>query len=150
MSADVHAQVRDLVRACVQEETASIQRKSAKSASQSGGVTCPSGDIVGFPPRARKHNRDDRITIHAGNGRMICPGTVPSLSDVSDNGGGHDNYEFSQDRSSVSVKIYCRGASPGNGRRWFNATLNARTCLRITEEILLDVTLTCAERLSER
>lgn len=139
---------RQLIRQCVEVTTSEQQIASASTVESSGGVTCPSGDVVGFPPRERKHNRNGTITVPMGGGRIVCPGTVPQLVNVSDNGGSSGNFQFATDGTSVSVPISCRGAGVGQGRRWFNATLQARSCVRITEDMILDATLECAEKLN--
>ena len=149
-SHDTHAQSerRQLIRQCVEITTSEQQISSAITVENSGGVTCPPGDIVGFPPRERKHNRSGSISVQMGSGRVVCPGTVPELTNVSDNGGHRGNYQFATDGTSVSLQISCSGAGVGQGRRWFNATLRARSCVRITEDMILDATLACAEKLN--
>ena len=136
---------RDLVRKCVSQTTSDLQAQSARNVVASGGVTCPQGDVVGFPPRTRTHNRSGRITVSAGSGRVICPGSIPSVTNVSDNGGSRGNFEFDSLRETVSIAISCRGSGPGGGRRWFNADLSAQSCVKITEDMILDATLTCAQ-----
>ena len=136
---------RALVRQCVSETTSRLQAESSREVIGSGGVTCPQGDIVGFPPRTRKHDRSGRIAVSAGAGRVICPGSMPEVRNVSDNGGSRGNFEFDALRENVSIAVSCRGSGPGGGRRWFNADLVAQSCVRITEDMILDATLNCAQ-----
>jgi hypothetical protein len=146
-TASSQTQRRDLVRACVEVSTAELQMASKGSERKAGGVTCPSGDIVGFPPRERRHNRSGEISVSAPPDRVICPGSVPQVTDVSDNGGSRGNVVISPNARTASVPVSCSGAGVGAGRRWFNATLVIQTCVMITEEMILDATLECAEKL---
>ncbi|MEM6757843.1 MAG: hypothetical protein AAF601_00040 [Pseudomonadota bacterium] len=146
LGADTHSK-RSLAVNCVNAATLAYQQESAREVVAKGGVTCPAGDIVGFPPKTRKHNRNSTITLAAGTGRVICPGTTPTVRNVSSNNGTRGNFEFAADRSSVSMPISCRGASPGQGRRWFNAEVVAQSCPAATEEVTLQVTRDCAAKL---
>ena len=91
----VHAQSNkeDLIKACVKDQLSSLQMSSSQVESfVSPGVTCPAADVVGFPPKERKHNRSGEIRLAMPEGRTLCPGTIPQLLNVSDNGGGHGNF----------------------------------------------------------
>ncbi|WP_417688561.1 hypothetical protein [Roseibium sp.] len=138
---------RELIAACVKVRTQEIQRESATRISSNGNVTCPAGDVVGFPPRERKHNRSARISVQAGGGRIICSHVVPEVNEKSNNGGRRGNFEFSPDNTGVSIAIACNGAGIGQGRRWYDADLVAHSCLRIDQDMILDATLECAAKL---
>ncbi len=139
---------KELIRSCVKQASQELQTNSARDVAASGGVTCPSGDIVGFPPRSRKHNRSSTISVAAGSGRLICPGTIPTIRNESSNGGSRGNFTFDANRDRVLMTVSCSGAGPGSGRRWYNADLVAKSCVKITDEIVLDLTLECAAKLN--
>jgi len=92
---------------------------------QSGSVTCPSGDIVGFPPRSRKHNRNGTITYTAPTGYVIEDKSVNSIviENVSSNNGTHGAVNINAEKTSVSVQISCSGKSVGQGRAWQNINI---------------------------
>lgn len=138
---------RELIRACVGETSQLRQSSTAQVIARSGGVTCPAADVVGFPPRERKHDRSATLVVDAGPGRVICPGTSPFVRNVSDNGGTQGNVQIDEHRTSASLFIGCSGAGLGAGRRWYNAELVAQSCSMITEDMLLDITLECAAKL---
>ncbi|MEL7092960.1 MAG: hypothetical protein AAFN94_14605 [Pseudomonadota bacterium] len=146
LSADNHSK-RSLALDCIAQAKRAYQMDNARDVVAKGGVTCPAGDIVGFPPKSRKHNRNGTITVAAGTGREICPGTTPEVRNVSTNNGSRGEFSYSSDRSTVSMPISCRGASPGQGRRWYNAELVAQSCPAITDAVELRLTRNCAVKL---
>ena len=103
---------KQLILDCVRVTLDTVQQKSANYVETTGEVTCPSADLVGFPPRERKHNRNGTISLQMENDRVVCPGSIPELGIVSDNGGGHGKFDLTNDLSSVSVPIHCFGATP--------------------------------------
>ena len=139
----------ELIKDCVKSQTTEIQNNSSLLVKKRGRVECKSAAIVGFPPRVKKYNNNGGISVEAGEGRIICLGRELELVNVSDNGGGNRNFEIPRDRRSVSVPIHCRGAGIGQGRRWYEATLQAYSCLSITDEMILDHTLECAAKLAD-
>ncbi len=132
--------------ACVTQQVRQLQRQSAQRIVASGEVVCPQGDVVGFPPRQRRHDREGRITLPAGQGRVICPGLEPALENVSSNGGGAGPFEFGPQRSTVSARIWCNGAPVGQGRRWYRADLVAQSCPEINARMQADATRICRAR----
>jgi len=138
---------KELIKQCVQQEILDFQKRSEKPVSARGDTTCPAADVVGFPPKTRKHNRSGRIVLKAGMGRVFCPWTRPTLTDVSDNGGYQGNFELNEPNSELGLSYGCNGAGVSQGRRWWKGTLAAQSCAAITQEILLDLTLNCAAKL---
>ncbi|MGC1497152.1 MAG: hypothetical protein WA790_15175 [Sulfitobacter sp.] len=139
---------KDLIRQCVQQEVLDFQKRSEKSVSARGDTTCPAGDVVGFPPKRRKHNRAGEIVLRAGSGRLFCDWTRPALKDVSDNGGYQGNFVYSKNKDEIRLSYGCNGAGVGQGRRWWKGTLTANSCASVTQELLLDLTLKCAAKLN--
>lgn len=107
----------DAIDDCVEAKQRAYEQP--KAFSKSGRVTCPSGDIVGFPPRERKHSRNVTIVYEAPTGFSIRNDSVSSIQvkSVSDNNGSVGNLSV-QSESRVSVNISCRGKGVGQGRAW--------------------------------
>lgn len=137
----------ELVRQCVRGELSQFQQTGPIRVEATGEVTCPAGDIVGFPPRFRTHDRRSTIVIKAGEGRVFCPDSVPVLEGESNNGGIRGNFTLNQQKTEISMPIGCNGAQVSQGRRWYKGTLSAYSCPMVTEEVILNLTLKCAERL---
>lgn len=91
-----------------------------KNFTQPGEVTCPAGDVVGFPPRSRKHNRSGTVTFRAPDGYKILNVGVGSvrINNISSNQGTYGQLSISQNNTVASVSISCNGKSPGQGRSW--------------------------------
>ena len=146
LAADSHSK-RSLAVDCVNQATRDYQQDSARAVVAKGGVPSPAGAIVGIPPKPRKPNRTRKIPVAAGKGRVICPGTTPTVRNESSNNGSRGNFQYASDRSSVSMPISCRGAGPGQGRRWYNAELVAQSCPAVTRAVTLRLTRDCAAKL---
>lgn len=141
-------QKAELIRQCVRGELSDFQRTGPLRVEATGEVTCPAGDIVGFPPRLRTHDRGSVIVVKAGEGRVLCPDSIPIIENESNNGGTRGNFDYNQSKTEVSMSIGCNGAQASQGRRWYKATLVATSCPMVTQEVVLNLTLRCAERLN--
>lgn len=85
-----------------------------------GGVTCPQGDIVGFPPSCRKHNRNGAISYTIPSGHKLITSSVSDESRT--NGTGRSGVK--QSGSNLTVSLSCTGhGCDGKGRRWVNSKL---------------------------
>lgn len=135
---------KDLVKACVNQKKTEFINSHTSPVSTRGGVECPAADLVGFPPRERKHDRNLDLTLSAGAGRVFCNNPEVSYAVHSDNGGGRGNHSISNDKSTLTVPIYCRGAGLTQGRRWYDVTVSAKTCPIINEDLSLNFMLECA------
>jgi hypothetical protein len=109
--------IADAIDDCVEAKQRAYEQP--KAFSKSGRVTCPPADIVGFPPRERKHNRNATIVYEAPTGFSIKNNSVSSIQvkSVSDNSGSVGNLSL-QGNSRVSVNISCSGRGVGQGRAW--------------------------------
>lgn len=146
-NANAQTTKRELVKSCVNEKKIQYINSNKSTVSGRGSVECPAADIVDFPPRERKHDRDYTITIPSGSNRVICPNPEVSYAVHSDNGGGQGNYSVSSDRGILSVPIYCRGAGLTQGRRWYDLTVSAATCPIVDDEMIFQFTLDCSSAL---
>jgi hypothetical protein len=135
---------KDLVKACVNQKKQSYINSHASTVSKRGNVVCPSADIVGIPPRERRHNRDDNITLGAGEDRVFCDNPEVSYAVHSNSDGGQRNYSISSDRATITLPIYCRGSGLTQGRGWYDVTIYARSCPKVSEDQSLNFMLECA------
>lgn len=135
---------KDLVKACVEQKKLGYMNSHVSTVHARGGVECPSADTVGFPPRERKHNRDQSLVLDAGSGRVFCGNPEVTYEVHSENGGGRGNYSMSDDRKKISLPIYCRGAGLAEGRRWYEVTIFAKSCPMISDDQSLSFLRECA------
>jgi hypothetical protein len=101
------------------------QYEAPQAFAQPAEVTCPAGDVVGFPPRIRKNDRSSVATYTAPAGHIIENKAVQSIviENVSQNDGSYGSPSISRDGASVSVPIACNGKGPGEGRSWQNIVI---------------------------
>jgi len=100
--------------------------EDAQTFERVGEITCPAGDVVGFPPRVRRNDRSSVVSFAAPPGFGIKNDSVDSISiqDVSQNNGSFGRPTISKDGTTVSVPIACNGKSPGEGRSWQNIKIS--------------------------
>jgi hypothetical protein len=96
------------------------ENEEARTFEQVGEITCPSGDVVGFPPRNRRNDRSSTISFAAPAGFAIKNDSINSVSieNVSQNNGSFGRPTITSDGSTVSVPIACNGKGVGEGRSW--------------------------------
>ena len=135
---------KDLVKACVIQKKKSYINSNSSVVSAKGRVECKSADTVGFPPRERKHDKSSNITLSAGSGRVFCSNPEVTYAVHSDNDGGRRNYSMSGDRTTITLPIFCKGAGLTQGRRWYEVTISAKSCPKVSEDQSLNFMLDCA------
>jgi hypothetical protein len=88
-----------------------------------GEVTCPPGDIVGFPPRCRTDDRSGSVNYEAPAGHRIVAASVAETSRTSRT--GVNGFRF--DSRTASVGLSCNGhGCGGEGRVWVNVLLKGK------------------------
>lgn len=135
----VHA---DAIDDCIEGKQRLFE--SPKAFSKSANVTCPSGDIVGFPPRSRKHDRNGTLVYEAPSGFVIQNTGVNSIKivNVSANNGFIGSLNLETERR-VSLPFGCRGKSPGQGRAWQEVRIEGKIIRSATTDQLKDWVLEC-------
>jgi len=136
------------VDACVQRKIAAVEQR--QPISNRGGVTCGSADVVGFPPRERKHDASGQICLTAPEGRALVNERVTSITvDVLSNNGGEHGNVIAKDEKQACVHISCRGAGLGQGRRWIEISLRGETKASISQPALIEMAVSCAQNPSQ-
>jgi hypothetical protein len=140
---------KELVRRCVESRVAEYRQSGAITVSAKGRVECPAASVSGFPPKVKKHDRSGAIVATAGEGRVICPDiSPPRIVNVSDNDGWHRDFVYNDAKTQVTLPIGCRGSGLSQGRGWFGAEVQVSSCPIVSERVILDFTLICAEALT--
>ncbi|MGY3236652.1 hypothetical protein ACVMAJ_003542 [Bradyrhizobium sp. USDA 4448] len=100
--------------------------ESPQQFSQEGEITCPAGDVVGFPPRIRRDNRSGAVTYTAPAGMIIQNRSLDAIAvdNISQNNGRFGQPTISADNRTVTVPIACDGKGPGEGRAWQNIRIS--------------------------
>jgi hypothetical protein len=114
---------------------------------QQGDVTCPPGDIVGFPPRLRTENRESVVTYTAPTGKVIRNNSVSSIQieNLSSVNGSIGTPTVSADGSTVSVPISCRGKNVTEGRAWQEIRLSGTMIQLPSQGNLKNWAITCVK-----
>lgn len=120
------AAAADAVDACVAGKQR--QAREMRTFRAEGGVTCPSAELVGFPPRERRHDRDAVVRYAAPEGWKIVNENVGSVTvrTISSNGGAHGDVTVARGDRSLSVRISCRGKGLTQGRAWQKIEVQGR------------------------
>ncbi len=140
---------KELVRRCVDSRIKEYRESGSVIVKATGRVECPAASVSGFPPKVRKHDRSSSIVVNAGADRVLCPDiSPPRLVNVSDNDGWHRDFAFNDAKTQLILPIGCRGSGLGQGRGWFGAEVQVPSCPAVSEKVILDFTLICAEALA--
>jgi hypothetical protein len=128
------------------------QYEAPQSFAQPAEVTCPDGDVVGFPPRIRKNNRSAVATYTAPAGYIIENKAVQSIiiENVSQNDGSYGSPTISNDGTTVSVPIACNGKNPTEGRSWQNIVIRGTVVRNPTIEQLKNWVIQCTKCIGAR
>lgn len=132
----------DEIDNCIAAKQAAFEQP--KAFSKSGKVTCPSGDIVGFPPRSRKHDRNSTLTYNTPDGFVLKNTGINSVSatPLSSNNGYVRAVDV-KSNTEVSVDFGCRGKSPGQGRAWQEVKLQGTIVREASQDQLKDWIIQC-------
>lgn len=119
---------------------------------QQGEITCPSGDIVGFPPRPRRNNRSGSVSYTAPQDFIISNRAINSITieNVSQNNGRYGSPSISSDGRTVTVPISCDGKGPGEGRSWQNIRISGVIVRQPTADVLKSWAIQCARCMVEK
>lgn len=126
--------------------------ESSQQFSQEGEITCPAGDIVGFPPRIRRNDRSGVVAYTAPDGRTIVDRSINSINviNVSQNNGRFGTPSISSDRRTVSVPVSCDGKGPGEGRSWQKIQIQGSTIRNPTQDDLKSWILQCVRCVADK
>ena len=117
--AQSNAEVKRKIAECHRTKMAEL--RTTKPFSVAGEVTCPPGDIVGFPPRCRTDDRTAPVSYEAPDGYRITDASVQETSRTSRT--GINGFRF--DSRTASVGLSCNGhGCGGEGRVWVKVLLN--------------------------
>jgi hypothetical protein len=118
---------------------------------QAGDVTCPAGDVVGFPPRTRRNDRSGSVGYTAPEGRVIRNRSINAITinNVSQNNGRYGTPSISPDGRTVTVPIACDGKGPGEGRSWQNIEISGVTVHVPTQEEMKSWAIQCVRCVAE-
>jgi hypothetical protein len=108
----------DEIDDCIAKEQRAYEQP--QQFSTQGDITCPAGDISGFPPRLRRHDRQGTVSFTAPAGFVIENRAISSVvvQVVSSNNGTTGSPSLSPDARTITVPISCQGRGPGEGRAW--------------------------------
>lgn len=131
------------VEQCVRERIARMEDRAPIE--NTGSVECPSADLVDFPPRERRHNRESRVCIEAPAGRTLVTDRADAVryDTLSDNDGSAGQVAI-EGETRACVPISCRGAGLTEGRRWMEVRVMGQTKRAITQNEIISITLACA------
>lgn len=96
------------------------QFEAPQEFSQPGEVTCGSADVVGFPPRIRRHDASGNVSFTAPDGMVIRNQSLNAIQieNISQNNGRFGSPSISADNRTVTVPVSCDGKGIGEGRAW--------------------------------
>lgn len=112
------AEVKRQLAECHRSKMAELRVESPFSVH--GDVTCPPGDIVGFPPRCRTDDRSTPVIYDAPEGYRIKNASVQENSRTSRT--GVDGFQYTSRRASVTLSCNGHGCG-GEGRVWVDVNL---------------------------
>jgi len=140
----------DEIDDCMTRKQATAE--SPEQFTQAGEVTCPAGDVVGFPPRIRRNDRSGSVGYTAPEGRVIRNRSINSITinNVSQNNGKYGTPSISADGRTVTVPISCDGKGPGEGRSWQNIQISGATVHVPTQEEMKSWAIQCVRCVAER
>lgn len=134
---------------CVDEKIKNYSQRRAFE--QSGNVTCRPTDIVGFPPKERRHRERSEIFYTAPDGFIIENLGVGSIKvlDWSAVNGSIGVPRISSDNRTVSVEISCTSPALFGGRGWQEIRIVGNIVRFISTQTENDFLLQCGEQLIE-
>ena len=117
--AQTAAELKQKIAAC--HTTKLNAYRSTQSFSVPGELTCPPGNLVGFPPSCRTDDRSGPVNYAAPAGYKITNASVVETSRTSRT----DISGFRYDTQTASVNLSCNGhGCGGEGRVWVHVALN--------------------------
>jgi hypothetical protein len=119
---------------------------------QQGEITCPAGDIVGFPPRIRRDDRSGSVAYTAPAGSIILNRSINSIKieNVSQNNGRYGTPSISGDGRTVAVPIACDGKGPGEGRSWQEIRISGVIVRQPTSDDIKSWAIQCVRCVAEK
>jgi hypothetical protein len=140
----------DEIDQCMANEQAAFE--APQKFTQQGEITCPSGDIVGFPPRIRRNDRSGSVTYTAPEGTIIQNRSIGSITieNVSQSNGSYGSPSISSDGRTVTVPIACNGKGPGEGRAWQNIRISGMIVRQPTPDVLKKWAIQCVRCVVEK
>jgi hypothetical protein len=119
---------------------------------QGGDITCPAGDIVGFPPRIRRNDRSGSVSYAAPDGYVIQNKAINSITieNVSQNNGKYGAPSISADGKTVSVPIACDGKGPGEGRAWQEIKISGVVIRSPSQDNIKSWAIECVKCVNEK
>ncbi|WP_143273798.1 hypothetical protein [Bradyrhizobium canariense] len=126
--------------------------ESPQQFTQEGEITCPAGDVVGFPPRIRRNDRSGAVTYMAPPGTIIQNRSIDAISvdNISQNNGRYGQPSISADNRTVTVPISCDGKGPGEGRAWQNIRIRGVIIRQPAAENIKSWAIQCVRCVAEK
>lgn len=140
----------DEIDQCIADKQAAAE--SPQQFTQAGEITCPAGDIVGFPPRVRRNDRSGSVTYTAPAGTVIRNRSIDAITvnNVSQNNGRYGTPAISADGRTVTVSIACDGKGPGEGRSWQNIEISGVIIHVPTQDDMKSWAIQCVRCVAEK
>jgi hypothetical protein len=140
----------DEIDQCIAQKQAAAE--SPQQFTQAGEITCPAGDVVGFPPRIRRNDRSGAVTYTAPSGMVIRNRSIDAITvnNVSQNNGRYGTPSISADGRTVTVPIACDGKGPGEGRSWQNIQISGVIIHVPTQDEIKSWAIQCVRCVAEK
>lgn len=137
---------KEQLKACVDKGFADlIAQKSKNFSSPEYRVTCPQGDIVGFPPRCRKHDRNNTFIYEAPSGFRV---QSPSFNISSQTARTSISRALSSDGVRASIGLQCGGhGCDGKGSVWIAGNIVGRLAYQTTADDAKAITDRCLDQI---
>lgn len=137
---------KEQLKACVDKGFSDlIAQRSQNFTSPEYRVTCPQGDIVGIPPRCRKHDRNNVFTYEAPSGFRIAG---PSFNISSQTARTSISRQLSSDGVRASIGLQCGGhGCDGKGSVWIAGNIVGRLAYQPTAEDAKAITDRCLDQI---
>jgi hypothetical protein len=140
----------DEIDQCIADKQAAAE--APQQFTQPGEITCPAGDVVGFPPRIRRNDRSGTVSYTSPEGTIIRNRSIDAITvtNVSQNNGSYGTPSISGDGRTVTVPIACNGKGPGEGRSWQNIQISGVFIHAPTPEDMKNWAIECVRCVAER
>ncbi|MGY2811967.1 hypothetical protein [Bradyrhizobium sp. USDA 4506] len=150
MAHSTRAAWSDEIDQCMADQQAAYE--SPQQFTQEGEITCPAGDVVGFPPRIRRDDRSGAVTYTAPAGTIIQNRSLDAITveNISQNNGRYGQPKISADNRTVTVPVACDGKGPGEGRAWQNIRIRGVIIRQPTAENLKTWAIQCVRCVAEK